>query len=147
VSVVVSARIGFVLAALLIAAATGCSSGGQSKPGAPHMTLTFDGQEVELASPAQCLGGDKYLMVSTAVATTGGDVIASLTTSPELGVQSVSINGVDGDQKYFWEPTSTAGEAMTASKDGNTITVRGRIHQIKDANVKKSIEITANCPT
>ncbi|MDT5012876.1 MAG: 19 kDa lipoprotein antigen [Mycobacterium sp.] len=111
------------------------------------MDLTFDGKEVELAGPAHCMGDDKYLMISTTVAGTGGDVIASLDTSPGLAVQSVSINGVDGDARYFWETTSTAGEAMTATKDGNTITVRGRIHQTKDANVKKSVEIVASgCP-
>jgi hypothetical protein len=93
------------------------------------------------------LGTDKYLMISTTVAGTGGDVIAALDTSPELAVQSVSISGVDGDAKYFWEPTSTSGEAMTATKGDHTITVRGRIHQTADAHVKKSIEITAtNCP-
>jgi hypothetical protein len=100
------------------------------------MALTFDGKEVELAGPAHCMGDDKY-----------GDVIASFDTSPGLAVQSVSINGVDGDARYFWETTSTAGEAMTATKDGNTITVRGRIHRTKDANVKKSVEIVASgCP-
>jgi Mycobacterium 19 kDa lipoprotein antigen len=110
------------------------------------MTLSFDGREVELASPAHCMGDDKPLLISATVAGKGGDVIVGVGMSPELAVQSVSINGVEGDATYFWETTSTAGEAMTAAKADNTITVRGRIHQIADVDVKKRIEITAtNC--
>lgn len=141
------ARIGVILAAALIASATGCSSGGPSSGStSPRITLTFDGKAIELANPARCFGADRSFIISTAVAKTGGAVDASLDTSPELTVQSVGITGVDGDARYFWEPTSTMGEAMTASKSGSTVTMRGRIHQTADAYVKKSIEITAtNC--
>jgi hypothetical protein len=144
VSVVVFARLGFVLAALLIASA--CSSGGEpTSAGAPQMTLTFDGKDVPLANPPNCISSGKNMMVSAAVPATSGKVIVDFSVT-ELVVHTVSIHGVDGDEKYFWETTSTAGEPMTATKDGTKYTVRGNIHQIKDYHVKNSIEITANCP-
>jgi hypothetical protein len=145
----VFSRLGFVLAALLITSATGCSTSEQSKAPAPPaapVTLKFDDKNVALGDPVKCLGTGGSLLVYAPIANTKGDIVADIGIA-DLTAHSIAVSGVDGDNKYFWETTSTMGEAMTVTKADNTFTVRGKVHQTKDAHIKKNIEITAaNCP-
>jgi hypothetical protein len=145
----VFSRLGFGLVALLITSATGCSTSDQSKPPAPPsapVTLKFDDKDVALGDPVKCLCTGGSLLVYAPIANTKGDVVADIGIA-DLTAHSIGVSGLDGDNKYFWETTSTMGEPMTVTKTDNTFTVRGKIHQTTDAHVKKNIEITAaNCP-
>ncbi len=84
------------------------------------------------------------LLIVATVQDSDRQIVASVE-PPE--VKNVSVRGGDSQESYFWETTSTMDESMTFKRRGTGLTISGRVHQITNANNKKSIRITVtDCP-
>lgn len=116
-------------------------------PAAPEVTVTFDGKPLPLRPGGTCIGDGENILITSKFDGATGKLMADVSIQPALAAHTVQLKGADQGHDYFWETTSTGGEVMTVTKEGKTVTVRGRIPRLKDSTYKRSIEIKAvSCP-
>ena len=129
---------------------------------APVMTVSFDGEPLALKPGPTCLGDGKNILAVARIQPDDeregeardagahdeageGKVLVDVGIVDPLTVHHLQVKGVGAD--YFWETSSTGGEAMTVTRAGRMVTVTGKIPNIKDKSDKKALVIrVANCP-
>lgn len=126
------------------------------------MTVTFGGEPLALKPGPTCLGDGKNILAVARIQPDDeregeardagahdeageGKVLVDVGIVDPLIAHHLQVKGVGAD--YFWETSSTGGEAMTVTRAARTVTVTGKIPNIKDKSDKKALVIrVANCP-
>jgi len=153
--------------ALVVASLSGCSSdkkaaegssasasasaavpgGGNSTAGTGTAKVTVDGQAQDVSGSIGCTTTAGKTVI--AIGNAGGGLGATLTDADPPVVEAVGLGSVNGGQQLAYAPGVPGSEA-TATKDGKTYKISGKIMAVDMANPMapstKPFDMEVTCP-